>query len=242
MHWRWHPRTSLRRQQQWPRFGACVSGPHWGSHRLLAVLPRGADGATWLEDVRRHGTCAAGSRLRLCHCRATLSEHLWGSVSFIISVGDIFKAILDNTSAPAYWKSKSGNRLLTSLLWLTVMLPLVIPRHINSLRHISAVGIVFVIYFVVMIIIHSGMHGLSENAKNLHVTGITTDEGIHLFGTGNRALDGLGVFMFAFCVIQLVRGVLGHVRSQCEPLHSVLRHRNASVLHRIRLNGSVRLP
>ncbi|PWU84925.1 putative amino acid transporter [Trypanosoma cruzi] len=25
-----------------------------------------------------------------------------------------------------------------------------------------------------------------------------TDEGIHLFGTGNRALDGLGVFMFAF--------------------------------------------
>ncbi|PWU83482.1 putative amino acid transporter [Trypanosoma cruzi] len=36
MHWRWHPRTSLRRQQQWPRFGACVSGPHWGSHRLLA--------------------------------------------------------------------------------------------------------------------------------------------------------------------------------------------------------------
>ncbi|PBJ74530.1 amino acid transporter [Trypanosoma cruzi cruzi] len=121
-----------------------------------------------------------------------------GSVSFIISVGDIFKAILDNTSAPAYWKSKSGNRLLTSLLWLTVMLPLVIPRHINSLRHISAVGIVFVIYFVVMIIIHSGMHGLSENAKNLHVTGITTDEGIHLFGTGNRALDGLGVFMFAF--------------------------------------------
>ncbi|PWU85463.1 putative amino acid transporter [Trypanosoma cruzi] len=130
-------------KQQWPRFGACVSGPHWGSHRLLPVLPRGADGATWLEDVRRHGTCAAGSRLRLCHCRATLSEHLWRCVSFIISVGDIFKAILDNTSAPAYWKSKSGNRLLTSLLWLTVMLPLVIPRHINSLRHISAVGIVF---------------------------------------------------------------------------------------------------
>ncbi|EKF28465.1 amino acid transporter, putative, partial [Trypanosoma cruzi marinkellei] len=117
-------------------------------------------------------------------------------VAFIISVGDIFKAILENTNAPEYWKSKSGNRLLTSLLWLTVMLPLVIPRHVNSLRHISAVGIVFVIYFVVMLIVHSGMNGLSENAKNLHVTGSTTDEGIHLFGTGNTALEGLGVFMF----------------------------------------------
>ncbi|KEG05717.1 putative amino acid transporter, partial [Trypanosoma grayi] len=44
-----------------------------------------------------------------------------GCVAFIIGVGDIFSAILDNTDAPDYWKSTSGNRLLTTLLFLAVM-------------------------------------------------------------------------------------------------------------------------
>ncbi|KAF8285196.1 hypothetical protein TcBrA4_0032690 [Trypanosoma cruzi] len=202
MHWRWHPRTSLRPpQQQLASFWRLCIRPSLG---FSPSTPCTASRCRWsdlLEDVRRHGTCAAGSGFDYVTAVLRSLNTFGACVSFIISVGDIFKAILDNTMLPAYWKSKSGNRLLTSLLWLTVMLPLVIPRHINSLRHISAVGIVFVIYFVVMIIVHSGMHGLSENAKNLHVTGITTDEGIHLFGTGNRALDGLGVFMLPLCAI-----------------------------------------
>ncbi|KEG06732.1 putative amino acid transporter PAT1 [Trypanosoma grayi] len=120
------------------------------------------------------------------------------SVASIIGVGDLFSAILDNTDAPDYWKSTSGNRLLTTLLFLAVMLPLVIPRHINSLRYVSTLGVGFIVYFVVTIIVHSCMNGLPDNASNIHVAGTPKDDGIHLFGTGNKALDGLGVFLFAF--------------------------------------------
>ncbi|KEG06524.1 putative amino acid transporter PAT1 [Trypanosoma grayi] len=119
-------------------------------------------------------------------------------VAYIISVGNIFSAIIEDTDAPGFWKSRSGNRLLTGLVWLVVMLPLVIPKHINSLRYVSMVGVGFIVYFVLLTIVHSCMNGLLENVQNINVVGDATDEGIHMFGTGNRALDGLGVFMFAF--------------------------------------------
>ncbi|ESL09479.1 amino acid transporter [Trypanosoma rangeli SC58] len=121
-----------------------------------------------------------------------------GCVAFIICVADIFRAIFKNADASGYWRSSSGTRLLTSLVWLVLMLPFVIPRRINSLRYVSTVGVVFIIYFVVMIIVHSGMNGLAENSKHITVAGRPTDDGVHMFGTGNKALDGLGVFMFAF--------------------------------------------
>ncbi|ESL05433.1 amino acid transporter [Trypanosoma rangeli SC58] len=121
-----------------------------------------------------------------------------GCVAFIICVADIFRAIFKNADASGYWRSSSGTRLLTSLVWLVLMLPFVIPRRINSLRYVSTVGIVFIIYFVVMIIVHSGMNGLAENSKHITVAGRPTDDGVHMFGTGNKALDGIGVFMFSY--------------------------------------------
>ncbi|RNE96729.1 amino acid transporter, partial [Trypanosoma conorhini] len=113
-----------------------------------------------------------------------------GCVAFIICVADIFRAIFSNADVPKYWKSTSGSRLLTSLVWLAVMLPFVIPRHINSLRYVSTVGIIFVIYFVVMIIFHSAMNGLAENAKHITVAGGTTDDSVHLLAPATRHWRG----------------------------------------------------
>ncbi|KAF8285230.1 amino acid transporter [Trypanosoma cruzi] len=74
-----------------------------------------------------------------------------------------------------------------------MMLPLVIPRHITE--HLPLEGRIF----------FSTIPHCSANCA-YRITIVAeppmhhsiTDEGIHLFGTGNRALDGLGVFMFAF--------------------------------------------
>ncbi|KAH9578957.1 Amino acid transporter [Trypanosoma melophagium] len=113
-------------------------------------------------------------------------------VAYVISVGDILEPILKNSpGTPEYLKTTSGRRLLTSLMWLVLMLPLVLPKRVNSLRYVSAVAVIFVVYFVVMIVVHSSLHGL-DNIH--HIDGET----IKLVNTGNAAISGLGVFMFAF--------------------------------------------
>ncbi|CBH10806.1 amino acid transporter 8, putative [Trypanosoma brucei gambiense DAL972] len=119
-------------------------------------------------------------------------------VAYIISVGDIVSTILKGTDAPNFLKEKWGNRLLTFIMWLCFMLPLTIPREVNSLRYVSTFAVVFIFYLMGVIVVHSCMNGLPENIKNVHVTGAPGDEGIHLFGTSNRAVEGPGVFTFAF--------------------------------------------
>ncbi|KAF8294813.1 amino acid transporter [Trypanosoma cruzi] len=85
------------------------------------------------------------------------------------------------------------NLLYSALTALPMMLPLVIPRHITE--HLPREGRMFFstiphcsanCAYCITIVAEPPMHHS------------ITDEGIHLFGTGNRALDGLGVFMFAF--------------------------------------------
>ncbi|CBH13846.1 amino acid transporter, putative [Trypanosoma brucei gambiense DAL972] len=125
-----------------------------------------------------------------------------GCVAYVISVGDILSATLKGTNAPDFLKQKSGNHLLTSLMWLCFMLPLVIPRHIDSLRHVSTIAVSFIIYLVIVIVVHSCMNGLPENIKNVSV-GKDDNAEIILFNSGNRAIEGLGVIMFAY-VCQVV--------------------------------------
>ncbi|KEG06370.1 amino acid transporter [Trypanosoma grayi] len=123
---------------------------------------------------------------------------LSGCVAYVISVGDIFSAIMDHSDdAPDFLKRTSGNRLLTSAVWLCIMLPLVIPKHIDSLRYFSTFAVTFMLYFVVVIIVHSCMNGLPDNVKDISV-GKDDDASVVLFNSGNKAIEGLGVFMFAY--------------------------------------------
>ncbi|KEG11027.1 amino acid transporter [Trypanosoma grayi] len=114
------------------------------------------------------------------------------TIAYVISVGDILEPILKNVDGtPEFLTTHAGRRVLTTVVWFIVMLPLVLPKRVNSLRYVSAVAIIFVVYFVIMIVIHSARSGLGE----------VEGEGgrvIVLFNTGNAAIEGLGVFMFAF--------------------------------------------
>ncbi|CBH10805.1 amino acid transporter, putative [Trypanosoma brucei gambiense DAL972] len=120
-----------------------------------------------------------------------------GCVAYIISVGDILSAILKGTDAPNFLKEKWGNRLLTFIMWLCFMLPLAIPREVNSLRYVSTFAVSFIVYLVIVIVVHSCMNGLPENIKNVSV-GRNDVAAIVLFNSGNKAIEGLGVFIFAY--------------------------------------------
>lgn len=117
---------------------------------------------------------------------------LGGGVSYIISIGNLLTPIFDDPSVPKFLQSKSGNRLITSMIWLVFILPLCLPKHIDALRHVSVVGVTMVIFFVLCIVQDSGAfihrHGWREDVVP--------------FNTGNRAIEGLGTVMFA-CLVQM---------------------------------------
>jgi len=109
-------------------------------------------------------------------------------VAYVICIVNLLTPMLvdDNDNNPTFWHNKrTGIRLLAFILWALCMLPLVIPRQINSLRYVSTVGVAFMIYFVVVVVVRSIMGGLDGH-------------GVVPVATGNEAVGGVGIFMFSF--------------------------------------------
>lgn len=139
------------------------------------------------EQITRE-LLGVGADYWLAFCMWLLS--FGAEVSYVISLGDIMAQFMDNSeSTPAYLKTKSGHRLITSVLWLTCMLPLCLPKEINSLRYFSFVAIMFIIFFVICVIVHSAQNGLKHPE---------TRGDLVMFQTGNQAVQGLSIFIFAF--------------------------------------------
>ncbi|KAG5471263.1 hypothetical protein LSCM1_03410 [Leishmania martiniquensis] len=112
-----------------------------------------------------------------------------GDVSYIIALKSILTGFLTNSpTASGYIKSESGYRLITSMLWIIVILPMCLLKEINSLRIVSTVAILFVVFFTITCIIHSG--------QSLHERGMRND--LVAFQSGNTAINGLSSLMFAF--------------------------------------------
>ncbi|KPA73910.1 putative amino acid transporter aATP11 [Leptomonas pyrrhocoris] len=122
------------------------------------------------------------------------------SVAYVVTIGDLLRPILASfDSTPAFLRETKGIRLLQSGFWLVFMLPLVFQRQINSLRYVSAVGILFILYFAVVVVVHSAMNGMSANPR----------PAVRLVNTGNTALEGLGVIIFSYmCQINCVEVAL----------------------------------
>lgn len=130
-------------------------------------------------------------------------------VGYVISVGDCLNPIFrgareryPDNKAFEFFSSTNGLRLLQSLVWLFIMLPLVVPKHIDSLRYASTFAVTMMTYFVTVIIVHSAINGFPLNRGNVKVSG-RRDKGsegadVFLFRTGNDAMTALGVFMFAY--------------------------------------------
>ncbi|KAK7199216.1 amino acid transporter [Novymonas esmeraldas] len=112
-----------------------------------------------------------------------------GEVSYMIALKSILTGFLKNSpSAPEYVKTESGARLITSMLWIIVILPMCLLKEINSLRIFSTIAVLFVVFFTLTCIIHSG--------QSLSSRGMRKD--LVYFQTGNTAVAGLSNLMFAF--------------------------------------------
>ncbi|EPY24446.1 amino acid transporter [Angomonas deanei] len=112
-----------------------------------------------------------------------------GAIGYVVGIGDVFTAFFQHESAPKFLREgDGGRRVFTSVVWILFMLPLVLPKHVNSLRYVSAIGVCFIIFFVICVIIHSGQF----IAKN----GFPQD--LVMFRSGNQAISGLSLFMFAY--------------------------------------------
>ncbi|EPY21901.1 amino acid transporter aATP11 [Strigomonas culicis] len=112
-----------------------------------------------------------------------------GSTSYIITMGSLMRPVLSHPSSPAYLATKSGNRLIVSMMWLVLMVPLVIPKKINSLRYFSGIGVSFIVYFVVCMVYHSATHGFHDTSVRKQMV---------YMRSGNAALEGLGSLLFAY--------------------------------------------
>ncbi|EPY35178.1 amino acid transporter aATP11, partial [Strigomonas culicis] len=112
-----------------------------------------------------------------------------GEVSYAISLKNVVTQFLDNgAGVPDYLRTIGGQRLITSILWLVFMMPLCLPKEVNSLRYFSFLSILFIIFFVICMIVHASENGLKD--------GMRSD--LALFQTGNKAIGGLSIFIFAF--------------------------------------------
>ncbi|EPY24488.1 amino acid transporter aATP11 [Strigomonas culicis] len=119
-----------------------------------------------------------------------------GAVGYVIAVGNVIEALFKHDGVPEYLQGSSGRKCIVSGIWLLFMLPLVLPKQVNSLRYASAVGVCFIVFFVICVVIHSAMNGL----KN----GLPKD--LVMVSTGNSGISGLSLFMFAYlCQVNIFR-------------------------------------
>lgn len=112
----------------------------------------------------------------------------WGSgVSYIVATSDLIGPLLKH-HVPEFWVSDWGVRLITALFWTATMLPLALMREINSLRYVSAFGVLAIVYFIIVMVAHSIQNGLKDNAPHLIMANGSTN-----------LLVGVGLIMFTFC-------------------------------------------
>ncbi|CCW72343.1 unnamed protein product [Phytomonas sp. Hart1] len=112
-----------------------------------------------------------------------------GSVMYIITVRELLRSVLNRPSSSTWLRSSSGVDFMTTMVWLFIMVPLSIPKLINSLRYISLISVLMVIYLMAIIFSHSVAHGLNNPKIRKEVV---------FSRSGNVALKGLSIFMFTF--------------------------------------------
>ncbi|CCW71574.1 unnamed protein product [Phytomonas sp. Hart1] len=131
-------------------------------------------------------------------------------IAYVLCVGDSFRPIFKeahrrnpDNGLISFFNTTVGNRILTIFIWLCGMLPLTIPKHIDSLRYASTFAVTFLIYFSIVVFAHSCTHGLKDFPSHVKISDLDGDANssertIYLFRTGNILLSSIGVFMFAY--------------------------------------------
>lgn len=115
-----------------------------------------------------------------------------GGCSYIITMGNLLTPIFDDDSVPHFLRTTVGNRVIVTCLFLVFILPMCLPKHIDSLRHTSAIGVMAVIFFVICVI--------ENSCEYMSDHGWRSD--IHALNTGNAAISSLGTIIFT-CMVQM---------------------------------------
>ncbi|EPY19386.1 amino acid permease [Strigomonas culicis] len=149
-------------------------------------------------------------------------------IAYVISLGDSFKPIFSGAhdlnpenSGYAYFMSANGLKVMTVIVFFCVMVPMVLPRHVDSLRHVSLVAIGLMLYFCVIVVVHSCLNGFKTNKHNVELSGHPgqgeEDGKVFLFRTGNPVVASLGTFVFAFIcqtnAVEVYWDMAKHVRN-----------------------------
>lgn len=108
-------------------------------------------------------------------------------VAYVIALGDVIIPFLKGQGT-GFWNSEWGIHVVTTVIWFCLMLPLSLPKEINSLRYFSLVAVSLIGFFVCVMIYHSIRYGFNEE----HL------QKVESFRGGAKAIDGLALFMFAF--------------------------------------------
>lgn len=117
------------------------------------------------------------SAMRFLNCFGSM-------IAYVMLIGKLVKPILEGAGAPGWTTDTKGMWLMTSIFWLVFFFPLVIPREVNALRYVSTAGVLAMVFFCICVVAHFCQNGKAES--------------IVLVGSGNDALDGIGVFMFSY--------------------------------------------
>lgn len=109
-----------------------------------------------------------------------------GAAGYVVATGDIFRALLDHDGTPHFLTTAWGRRCLVTGVWLLFMLPVALPKRVNSLRYVSAVGVSFIVFFVFCVVGYS----VADGMPYLHE--------VLLFQGGNSAAFAVSIFIFSY--------------------------------------------
>lgn len=153
----------------------------YSMHVLVSVADR--TGLHSYEQMSQ-GLLHRNSLYAICIFRIIYA--LGAQVSYVVTVGNIVKPIFEDAHTDKYWHDGNGTKIVQALLWLVFLLPQCIPRELNSLRYVSAAGVLFMLYFFICVCINYG--------KNTDYR----DSDLKAVATGNDAVQGIGVFIFSY--------------------------------------------
>ncbi|EPY19034.1 amino acid permease 3 [Strigomonas culicis] len=120
------------------------------------------------------------------------------AIGYVSALGTLMTPILkESPHTSDYFKSDNGNHLVVTIFWAFLLVPVVIPKHINSIRYVSVFGVCMVLYFVVTIVVHSCLNGLKKGMRG----------NMAYFTTGNQAIYGISIFIFGYMCQSVVYSV-----------------------------------
>lgn len=134
-------------------------------------------------------------------CVGTAIAYISAAVSLVTPL------LVQSSLTSPFFKTTNGINVVVIILWLFLLVPITIPKRVNTVRYVSVIGVSMVLYFVACIVVHGSITLSNEGLR----------EDVLWFTTGNTAIYGLSIFVFAY----MCQGVAYSVYYEMQPRQSV---------------------